>query len=56
MPSGSSYPQPTAVVQQIYEAITERLLRSYPIKDYPLCIRPVSQSVAYMGRLLRSAC
>jgi hypothetical protein len=40
MPLGS-YPQPTRVVQHLYDKAAEWLERSYPIRDYPLNIRPV---------------
>ncbi|KAK1922952.1 hypothetical protein DB88DRAFT_440618 [Papiliotrema laurentii] len=39
MPLGS-YPQPTRVVQHLYDKAAEWLERSYPIRDYPLNIRP----------------
>jgi len=41
MPLGS-YPQPTRVVQHLYDKMTEKLLRSYPVKELPVHIRPVS--------------
>ena len=39
-----TYPHPTAALQHIQERITEYLLRSYPVRDLPLNIRPVSRA------------
>ncbi|ORX41171.1 hypothetical protein BD324DRAFT_678553 [Kockovaella imperatae] len=36
----NNYPHPTAVVQHVYEQVTEYLMRSYPIRDLPLNLRP----------------
>ncbi|KAK4688274.1 hypothetical protein P7C73_g1832, partial [Tremellales sp. Uapishka_1] len=36
----TSYPHPHAMIQQLQEKATEIMLRSYPLKDLPLRIRP----------------
>nr|XP_031860203.1 uncharacterized protein CI109_004335 [Kwoniella shandongensis]KAA5527275.1 hypothetical protein CI109_004335 [Kwoniella shandongensis] len=35
-----TYPVPTQMVQQLWESFTIWIMRSYPLKDYPLNIRP----------------
>ncbi|KAK8850407.1 hypothetical protein IAR55_004325 [Kwoniella newhampshirensis] len=35
-----SYPVPTQMVQQLWEGFTIWIMRSYPLRDYPLNIRP----------------
>jgi hypothetical protein len=37
----SSYPAPTRMIQTLQENIGETTMMSWPIKDYPLNIRPV---------------
>ena len=39
-----NYPQPTVMVQRFYEGISDYMLRSYPVRNLPLNIRPVSLS------------
>lgn len=41
--SMGNYPQPTAMVQHLYEGFSEYMLRSDPIRDLPLNVRPVSR-------------
>jgi len=50
MPLGS-YPQPTRVVQHLYDKATEKLLRSYPVKELPVHVRPVSLFPSVSGAL-----
>jgi hypothetical protein len=40
-PTMSSYPAPTRMIQTLQENIGETTMMSWPIKDYPLNIRPV---------------
>ncbi|ORY35842.1 hypothetical protein BCR39DRAFT_512481 [Naematelia encephala] len=35
-----SYPQPTAMLEHLFQTVEEYMMRSYPIRDYPLNIRP----------------
>lgn len=37
----ANYPAPTQAVQAVYNRAINLLLRSYPVKDSPLNIRPV---------------
>jgi len=37
-----NYPRPTAMIQQMFERAEDVVLQSYPIKDVPLRLRPVS--------------
>ena len=39
----ANYPAPTEAIQAIYVKTINILLRSYPVKDSPLNIRPVRQ-------------
>jgi hypothetical protein len=37
----TNYPAPTEAIQAVYNRAINLLLRSYPVKDSPLNIRPV---------------
>jgi hypothetical protein len=37
-----AYPRPTVAVQYAFERVEEFFLRSYPVRDLPLNVRPVS--------------
>lgn len=37
-----SYPHPFAVLEQLQYKVSDVMLRSWPLKDLPLRIRPVS--------------
>jgi len=45
-----NYPQPTVMVQHVYEGVSEYMMRSYPIREMPLNIRPVSPLSSLTGQ------
>lgn len=42
----ANYPRPTAMVQHLFERSTEYMMRSYPLRDFPINIRPVRPSLS----------
>lgn len=51
----TAYPVPTQMLQQLWDRFTAWVMRSYPIRDSPLNIRPVRLPVSSLSSTRRSS-